>query len=98
MWPEKKQQKQKQCKQDQVDNAVINSLVDECNTFILGAASKFCNLLHENNMSIQTVNNCNKQPISLLVFVTMFLQSKAVFYFHFDIFIFENKVGGGKCS
>jgi hypothetical protein len=55
---------------DQVDNAVINSLVEECNTIILGAASN-CNLLHENNMSIQTVNNCNKQPISL--FVTMFL-------------------------
>ena len=29
---------------DQVDNAVINSLVGECNTIILGAASN-CNLL-----------------------------------------------------
>jgi hypothetical protein len=45
---------------DQVHNAVINSLVDECNTIILGAAS-ICNLLHEKNMSMQTVNNCNKQ-------------------------------------
>jgi hypothetical protein len=26
------------------------------------------------------------------------LQNKAVFYFHFDIFIFENKVAGGKCN
>jgi hypothetical protein len=45
---------------DQVHNAVINSLVDECNTIILGAAS-ICNLLHEENVSMQTVNNCNKQ-------------------------------------
>ena len=45
---------------DKVDNAVINSLVDECNTIILGAAFN-CNLLHEKNMSMQTVNNCNKQ-------------------------------------
>jgi hypothetical protein len=40
---------------DKVDNAVINSLVDECNTIILGAAFN-CNLLHEKNMSMQTVN------------------------------------------
>jgi len=26
------------------------------------------------------------------------MQSKVVFYFHFDIFIFENKVAGGKCN
>ena len=26
------------------------------------------------------------------------LQNKAIFYFHFDIFIFENKVSGGKCN
>ena len=45
---------------DQVHNAVINSIVDECNTIILGAAFN-CNLLHEKNMLIQTVNNCNKQ-------------------------------------
>jgi hypothetical protein len=38
---------------DQVHNAVINSLVDECNTIILGAAS-ICNLLHEENVSMQT--------------------------------------------
>jgi hypothetical protein len=26
------------------------------------------------------------------------IQIKAIFYFHFDIFIFKNKVNGGKCN
>ena len=44
---------------DQVDNVVINSLVDECSTIILNAASK-CNLLHEKNVPRKVVNDCNK--------------------------------------
>jgi hypothetical protein len=48
---------------------------------------------------MQNSQNFHSYPLILIPNVqkiNQYTKNKAIFYFHFDIFIFENKITGGK--